>query len=146
MKAVGVTENKRLEQESFKPSQLDMLAASLRLDVSDVESSMTALAKLLQSISPTGVKISSRKKGLFTKDTVIEEISVRLGDQIYTISNARSKGSIACSRSKIVRDIVIKTDELPMDKWAASLAQHVALEAEQSAQSREVINKLLGLS
>jgi hypothetical protein len=146
MNPVGALENNGLDKASFKPSELDLIAASLRLDTSDIESSLTALAELLRSISPTGVKVRKRKKALFSKETVVEEISIRLGDQVYAITNSKSPNPIVCSRSKIVRDIVIKTDELTMDKWAASLAQQAALEAERSAESRAALNRILGLS
>ena len=146
MNPVGALENNGLDKASFKPSELDMIASSLRLDTSDIENSLTALAELLRSISPNGVKIRQRTKGLFSKETLIEEISIRLGDQLYAITNSKSSNPIVCSRSKIVRDIVIKTDELTMDKWAASLAQQAALEAERSAASRAALNRILGLS
>ncbi len=146
MNPVGALENNGLDKASFKPSELDMIASTLRLDTSDIENSLTALAELLRSISPNGVKIRQRKKGLFSKETLIEEISIRLGDQLYAITNSKSSNPIVCSRSKIVRDIVIKTDELTMDKWAASLAQQAALEAERSAASRAALNRILGLS
>jgi len=142
---VGATENNGLEKFAFKPSQLELLAASLRLGNSDIESSMNALAELLLSISPTGVKIKKRRRTLLSKETMIEEISIQLSDQIYTIANTKSVNVVKCSRLKVVRDIVIKTDELTMDKWAASLAQQVAVEAEQSEITRITINKMLGL-
>ncbi len=146
MNGVGATEDNRLEKESFKPSQLELLAASLRLDASDMQSSLAALGRLLQSISPSGVKVETRKKGILARESFIYEISIRLGNQIYAITNTKPQGQIICSRSKVVRDIVIKTDELTMDKWAASLAQQVASEADQSAASRDAINRILGLS
>jgi len=146
MSSVGAIDNNGLEKAVFKPSQLDLLAASLRLNNSDIENSLNALGELLKSISPSGVNIKRRKKSMLSRETVIEEISIRLKDQIYTVSNTKSANPIACSRSKVVRDIVIKTDELAMDKWAASLAQQVTVESEQSEVSRNAINRILGLS
>ncbi len=146
MSSVGAIGNDGLEKSVFEPSQLELLAASLRLNNSDIQNSLNALSELLRSVSPSGFKVKRRRKSILSKETVIEEISIRLKDQIYTIAVTRSANPIACSRSKVVRDIVIKTDELTMDKWAASLSQQMAVEAEQSEESRNAINRILGLS
>ena len=146
MSSVGAIGNDGLEKSVFEPSQLELLAASLRLNNSDIQNSLNALSELLRSVSPSGFKVKRRRKSILSKETVIEEISIRLKDQIYTITVTRSANPIACSRSKVVRDIVIKTDELTMDKWAASLSQQMAVEAEQSEESRNAINRILGLN
>lgn len=146
MSTVGAIENDGLEKAVFEPSQLELLAASLRLNNSDIESSLNALSELLRSVSPSGFNVKRRRKSILSKETMIEEISIRLKDQIYTIAVTRAANPIACSRSKVVRDIIIKTDELTMDKWAASLSQQMVVEAEQSEESRSAINRILGLS
>lgn len=143
---MGATENNGLERFVFKPSQLELLAASLRLNNADIDNSMNSLAELLQSISPEGIKIKRRRKTLLSKETVIDDISVQLNDQIYSVIRSKSGNAVRCSRSKVVREIVIKTDELTMDKWAASLAHQLAKEAEQSEIARATINKMLGLN
>lgn len=68
-----------------------------------------------------------------------------MGDQIFMVTSGKAGGPVKFSRSKIVRDIVIKTDELTMEKWAASLAQHMATEAENSEATRSALNRILGL-
>lgn len=146
VRLVGALENNGVDKSGVKPSQLDLIAASLRLNNADIEGSLSALVEFLNSLSPSGITVKRRKKALFSKNTSIAEVTFRLKDQIFSISDARSATTIKFSRSKVVRDIVIKTDELAMDKWAAALAHQISVEAEQSENTRSTINRILGLN
>lgn len=137
-------DNNEIENSGFAPSQIEMLAASLRIDTSDISNSMPALADLLQSVAPRGCQIKQRKRGMISKQKFIEEISVPLGDYVFSISRPGSAGAVTTIRSKIVRGITIKTDDLPTDEWVASLAENLAAEAQKSETARAAISKLLG--
>lgn len=144
MVKVSPPDNHELDNSGFAPSQIELLAASLRLNASDISNSIPALAQLLQSIAPNSCQIKQRKRGLMSKQKNIEEISVQLGDDIFSISQLGSGSAVKAIRSKIVRGITIKTDELSTDEWISSLAESLAVEAQKSETARSAISKLLG--
>lgn len=79
-----------------------------------------------------------------SKQKNIEGISVQLGDTLFSISHSGSGSAVKAVKSKIVRGITIKTDELSTDEWISSLAEHLAVEAHRSETARSAISKLLG--
>lgn len=136
--------NDQIDNLGFGPSQIELLAASLRFNASDISNSMLALSSLLESIAPQNCQVKRKKHGFRSKATSIEEISVQLGEYRYLMSVGGGTNSIRTTRSKIVRDIVIKTEDLPVDQWISSLAEMLALESQRSESARIAISKLLG--
>ena len=134
--------NDQIDKLGFAPSQIELLAASLRFNASDISNSMLALATLLQSIAPQTCQVKKKKRGLRSKETSIEEISIQLGEYRFLMSVGPR--SLAVDSPKIVRDIVIKTEDLPVDQWISSLAEMLALESQRSESARIAISKLLG--
>lgn len=143
---MGTENSNGLENSQFEPSQIELLAASLRFSNSDIDNSMGALADLLQSISQNGCKITRHKHGLISKQTTIEQISLNLGDMVFTVARVARANSVTFSVAKIVRGIVIKTEELTMDEWSTKLAEELSKEAERSEKSRLALVKILGLN
>lgn len=143
---MGTENSNGLENTQFEPSQIEMLAASLRFSNSDIDNSMGALAQLLQSISPDACKITRRKHGLISKQTTLEQISLNLGDLLFTVARANRANSVMFSVAKIVRGITIKTEEIAMEEWSRKLAEELSKEAEQSEKSRLALVKILGLN
>jgi hypothetical protein len=141
---VSAENNDQIDNLGFAPSQIELLAASLRFNASDISNSMLALATLLESIAPQNCQVKKKKRGLRSKSTSIEEISIQLGEYRFLMSVGNGTNSIRTTRLKIVRDIVIKTDDLPVDQWIASLAEMLALESQRSESARIAISKLLG--
>lgn len=137
---------KELDNFSFGPSKVELLAASLRLNNSDIQSSMAALAAALQSFSPSGCEVKRKKRGFRSKQETIESISLHLGDETFTIENSGGSSGITCTRAKIVRGIVLKRDELTVDEWINSLAESLAVEAERTEKGRDAIARLLGMN
>ena len=54
------------------------------------------------------------------------------------------KGRVQASRGKVVRGIVLKTEQLPLDAWIDELSRELTQEAEQSEQGRIALERLLG--
>jgi hypothetical protein len=46
-------------------------------------------------------------------------------------------------RAKVVRGIVLKTDQLPLDQWIEELAEALAEVAASSAQARSALERFL---
>lgn len=127
--------------ELGEPLPVDMLAASLRADSGDLKAFMEALAVKLEGALPGRVLVT-RQSSLFSREHPVREIAILFGDYQYRIRRER-QGSITTERAKVVRDIVLKTDAIPMNQWTDELAQRLAEEAGQSAQARSALERFL---
>jgi hypothetical protein len=124
-----------------EPLQVDLLAASLRADSSDLNAFMEALASKLGGSLPEQTQII-RQNRLFSRNHPVLAINVLLGDQQYQIVREHQSYP-QTSRAKIVRGIVIKTEQLPMEQWIDEIADALAVLSTQSMQARNALERFL---
>jgi hypothetical protein len=117
---------------------LDLVAASLRADDSDLRVFVEALATKLEQSFPGRCQV--RRRGLLGKARV-SHITVDLGSGRYEL--VHEGGSISTRRSSVVRGISLKTDEVGLDEWIHSLAAEVVAEADRSERGRVALERLL---
>ena len=67
-------------------------------------------------------------------------IAVSLGEYQYRISRER-QGPLLVQRAKIVRGIVLKTEQVAVDRWIDELSEVLAQPASNSAQSRAALER-----
>ncbi|HEY6410603.1 MAG TPA: hypothetical protein VIY29_24390 [Ktedonobacteraceae bacterium] len=124
-----------------EPLQMEMLAASLRADSTDNRAFLEALAAKLAGSLPNQTTVV-RQSSIFSREHPVKEISVTMGDYQYRIGREK-QGPIIAQRAKVVRGIVLKTEQIPIDLWIDELATALAHEAEHSAQSRIALERFL---
>jgi hypothetical protein len=124
---------------------LDMVAAALRADSSDIAIYARVLTESLgESLPPGSVSIdrnrsaSDRMKG---RPGNVTKITVRLGEQVLTL--AVQRGQPAAEICKEVRGIVLSRQQVPIDQWAAELARALVGQAEQNAVTAQALRKLV---
>src|SRR5215472_15427143 len=105
--------------ELSEPLQVEMLAASLRADTTDLKVFLEVLATKLSGSLPNQTRVL-RHSSLFSREHPVKEIIVTLGDYQYRVTKER-QGPIASFRAKIVRGIVLKTEQISMDQWVGEL-------------------------
>ncbi|MDQ6661635.1 MAG: hypothetical protein M3Z24_11795 [Chloroflexota bacterium] len=130
-----------MHDELGEPLDMEMLAASLRADSTDVKAFMEALAAKLEGSLPSQTVVT-RQSGFFSREHPVREIVVTLGDYQYRIIHEK-QGPIITYRVKVVRGIVLKTDQIVMDQWIEELAAALAEEASHSAQARAALERFL---
>lgn len=130
-----------MSDELSGPLQVELLAASLRADSTDLKAFLEALATKLAGALPNQT-IVTRQSKFFSRERPIREIVVTLGEYQYRISHDQQRPLIT-QRAKVVRGIVLKTEQLPMDQWINELASALAQEAMQSAQARISLEQFL---
>lgn len=130
-----------MPDELDDPLQVELLAASLRADTTDLKAFMEALAVKLGGALPEQTVVTRQNK-LFSRDHPVREILVTLGECQYRISREQ-QGPLITLRAKVVRGIVLKTDQVPMEQWVEELAVGLARQATQSAQAREALEHFL---
>jgi hypothetical protein len=120
----------------------ELLASSLRADLSDEGAFLEALATKLGGALPHRVTIQ-RGGGLFSHTHPIQRMSVNLGDWEYDI-HAEHGGTLAAARTHAVRGIALKSEPMSVDEWIETLGEELALLARHSAQDRAALQRLLG--
>lgn len=131
--------------EPLEPSdgslQVDLLAASLRADTTDLKAFLEALAVKLEGAMPDQTVVTRQNK-LFSKEHPVREILIALDEYQYRISH-QERGPLFAQRAKVVRGIVLKTDQLSIDQWISELAGSLARQAEQSLSARVALERFL---
>ncbi len=130
-----------MPDELDSPLQMELLAASLRADSSDTKAFLEALATKLEGSLPDRTTVT-RHSSLFSREHPVKEITVLLGDYQYRIGRGR-QGPIMAQRAKVVRGIVLKTEQIPMEQWIEELAGELAQVAASSAQARSALERFL---
>jgi hypothetical protein len=124
------------------PSGLDLelLAASFREDLGDVNAFVEGLAAKLQELLPTRVRVDRKRTG-FRGPKVVERIEFDAGDRRLEL---RYDGrSVETRNSRLSGGIVLKSDSVTVDAWLEALGQAVADEAQRSAATRQALERLL---
>src|SRR3954452_9354787 len=106
-----IWKERTMHDEVDRPLQMEMLAASLRADTSDLKAFLEALAVKLEGSLPNQTTVT-RNSSIFSREHPVKDITVTLGDYQYRISRER-QGPVMTQRAKMVRGIVLKTDQVP---------------------------------
>ena len=119
---------------------LDLLAASLRADSSDLNAFVESLAAKLEEAVPGRVRVERRRSGMFGQKAV-RSVSVDLGDRRLEL---RANGGAVQTRcAKLSGGIVLKNEALETDAWLAMLSDALAAEANRSEATRKALERLL---
>jgi hypothetical protein len=124
---------------------LDMVAAALRADSSDIAIYARVLTESLGDSLPPGTvtvdrdqSMSDRMRG---RPGRVTKITVRLGEQVMTL--AVQRGVPVAEVCKEVRGIVLSRQQVPVDQWASALARALVGHAEQNAATAEALRRLI---
>jgi hypothetical protein len=119
---------------------LDLLAASLRADSSDLSAFVESMAAKLEDAVPARVRVDRRRSGMFGPKTV-RSLSVDLDDRRLELRAERGAVQTRCAR--LSGGIVLKNEELETDAWLAMLSEALAAEAIRSEATRKALERLL---
>jgi hypothetical protein len=120
---------------------LDLLSASLRADLADLDAFVEGLAAKLEEAVPSGVAIERRRSGLMGPK-VVRRISVELGGERLELRVAEGhRLETVCAR--VSGGIVLKTEPVDTDVWLAALGEGLAAEAARSQTTRRALERLL---
>jgi len=119
---------------------MDLLAASLRADSSDLSAFVESLAAKLEEAMPGRVRVDRRRSGMFGPKSV-RSVSIDLGDRRLELQSERGAVQTRCAR--LSGGIVLKNEVLETDAWLASLSEALAAEAARSETTRKALERLL---
>jgi hypothetical protein len=119
---------------------LDLLAASLRAESSDLSAFVATLAAKLEEAVPGRVRVERRRNGMFGSKTV-RGLSIDLGDRRLELQAEGGRVEARCSR--LSGGIVLRKENVDTDVWLAMLSEGLAAEASRSEATRQALERLL---
>jgi hypothetical protein len=123
------------------PVDLDLLAASLRVDSGDLGAFVESLAVKLEDMLPGRVTVI-RGRGRLLGPKLVQRISLDAGGQRLEL--LRGAGDVIQMRcSRVSGGIVLKSEVLDTDGWLGALSEALSAEAERSQQTRQALERLL---
>jgi len=124
---------------------LDMVAAALRADSTDVAIYARVLTESLGDSLPPGCvtvdrerSMSDRMKG---RPGQVSKITVRLGDRVMTLGVQR--GVPVAEICSEVRGVVLSRQQVQPGVWAEELARALVAHAEQNAEAAQALRRLV---
>jgi hypothetical protein len=125
-----------------EPSGLDLelVAASFREDLGNVNAFVEGLAVKLQELLPTQVRVDRKRAG-FRGPKLVQRIEFDAGDRRLSL---RYDGrSVEAVHARLSGGIVLKSETISVEAWLDALGAAVAAEAERSATTRQALERLL---
>jgi hypothetical protein len=127
-----------MERSGF---DLDMLAASLRVDSTDSGTFVEGLATKLEDILPGRVSVQHGRRGLLGPKYV-RKVSVQVSDQrLELLRSDRDVLEARCAR--VSGGIVLKTETVDVDDWLGALGRALAAEAQRNQKIRQALERLM---
>ena len=129
-----------MSPEESSSLDLDLAAAALRADLTDISAFVEGLATRLEAALPGFVQVKRAKRGL-RGPKLVSEIVVASGDERLELH--REGGDLRTVRARTSGGIVIKTEALDVDTWLSALAVAVARQAERSERTRQALQQIV---
>jgi hypothetical protein len=120
---------------------IDLLAASLRADSSDVNAFVESLAAKLEEAVPDRTRVERRRAGLMGPKQV-RRIALDAGSSRLELLRGDS-GAIEMRCARLSGGIVLKSEQLDSEAWIAALGQALATEAGRNERTRRALERLL---
>jgi hypothetical protein len=121
----------------------DLDAAGLRAGSADLATGIEVLAAKLEDALPAETAVRRRSRGLLSREKVVEEIEVALGEWRYSLRSAGG-ATVEGNRAQAVRGVVIKREPLSLEAWVESLTAALREQAATSEQARTALDRLVG--
>jgi hypothetical protein len=121
-------------------TDLDLVAAALRADLSDIGAFVEGLATRLELALPGIAQIRRTKSG-FRGPKQVSEIVVQAGDERLQLQ--RNGAQISTVRARLSGGIVIKNETLDIDAWLDALQAAVAEQARRSERTRLALQQIV---
>jgi hypothetical protein len=119
---------------------LDLIAASLRIDAGDLDAFVESLALKLEEVLPYGVRVERRRAGL-RGPKLVRRMAVDAGGLRFELRADNGAVDTRCSRMS--GGIVLKTESVEIDAWLTGLGEALADEARRSQTTRQALERLL---
>ncbi len=121
--------------------ELDLLAASLRVDLSDLGTFVEGLAAKLEEALGNLVRVERGRSGLRGPKLVRRIVVEAGGDRLELLRSGAD--NVETRRARVSGGIVLKTEPLDIDAWLAALTAALGSEASRNQRTRQALERLL---
>ncbi|HXE44197.1 MAG TPA: hypothetical protein VN635_03270 [Conexibacter sp.] len=122
-------------------ASFDLAAAGIRADGAELAVGIEVLARKLEQALPHATRVTRRAKRFLSKERIVEEIEVTLGECRYALHVRGSE--IDAARAQEVRGVVIRREPLGLEAWVDGIAKDLGEQGQTSAAAREALARLL---
>jgi hypothetical protein len=123
------------------PLEIDLLAASLRVDSADLGTFVESLATKLEEALPGLVRVERGRQGL-RGPKLVRKIVLEAGDDRLELRRGAGD-SVQTARGRVSGGIVLKTEQLDIDAWMAAVIEALSNEANRNQRTRQALERLL---
>jgi len=118
----------------------DSLAARLHNGISEQKSFFESFAIRLEQLLP-GIVTVTHKKKLFSKTNEIESLRASVEPFVYSLT--LSSQGIVAQKSKVVRNITLKTDKIDFKTWLEDFVEAMSKATENDKDTRDALDDFL---
>jgi hypothetical protein len=131
-----------MQDDSMNPAlQVDVLAAALRSSNRESSNLIEWLSQMFEGMLPAQTTVV-REGWFLSSKKEVKELTLRF-DEVHYVLTRKKSGQLSAKQLKVVRDVVLKTSEVPMDKWIESLAGSLSVLSEADTSARQALSSFL---
>ncbi|WP_051967230.1 hypothetical protein [Kitasatospora mediocidica] len=141
-----MTDHGQIEPAPEEPADsIDLIAAALRRDASDLEVYAQVLTGSLAEALPSDAVAVERRRSMADRVAGrpgrIEKLEVDMSERRLTLS--LTHGRPVCEICTVVRGVVLSRKSVPLDEWTRELAAAVTARAKSDAKARAALERLV---
>jgi hypothetical protein len=131
-----------LDNDGDNALEFETLVATLRSAHKQAADLLEYLAKMLESSYPEGTKIS-RDGWFMSGNRPVKDLKVAMDDAEYQIIRGGRTATFSARKAKIVRGVVLKTEEISVDQCVEEIVQHLAKLATKNDNARKALERIV---
>jgi len=108
---------------SGEPSEFDLNAAWVRKAQADLHAFLEGLASRIGEALPDRVTIERQRDGLFSSTRHVSKIAVAFDTEVLSLE--RVGRDVVAQRSKVVRGVRIRSEQVSVADWLVDLDNHL---------------------
>lgn len=129
-----------MQNDSDQGLEVELLAASVKLDSNGARSALETLAKMLEAAVPERITVN-RRGWFLSKERPISELSVKFDEFQYQL--LVESGCVTARSMKLVRGVALKTNELSIEECIQAVLQELSALAARNASARAALEEFL---
>ncbi len=126
---------------SGDPSEFDLSAAWLRRAQGDFQAFIAAFGARMDGALPGRVTLERKRNGFFSTQSHVARVMIETEANIFTLSLVQNR--LVAMRTKSVRGVVLKSEEMTVPAWLAALDAEIKALAEHAGSAQTVLHDFL---
>ncbi len=116
--------------------QVDVMAATLRANSQESGHLVEWLAERFELSLPSQTTVV--REGWLLTAKKVKEVTIRFDDRHFVLTKHK-RGHVEAKELKVVKEIVLKTKDVPVETWIVNLARALSSLAERNTQAKQAL-------